>query len=74
MLTYRSSDNKELRDQNMTLDKYLDLLVRQNYLEKTKIIIPGGQHGDSETAEWRWGSRAELEFSEVAAAEFIQRV
>ncbi|ORX39287.1 MAGE family-domain-containing protein [Kockovaella imperatae] len=71
ILPYRSSDHRE---PPMTLDKYLDLMSRQGYLEKTKIPSPNGQPGEGESAEWRWGSRADLEFSEVAAADFIQRV
>lgn len=56
----------------MTLDKYLDLLAKQNYLEKTKIMGPGGNE-EGATIEWRWGSR-EAEFSEQAASLFIENV
>lgn len=53
----------------MTLDKYLDLLARQQYLEKVKI--PGQFHGEDIAAyEWRWGNR-EAEFSEQAASNWI---
>lgn len=58
----------------MTLDKYLDLLTKQNYLEKVKITNHGGAGGeDGTTIEWRWGNR-EVEFSEKAAASFIEKV
>jgi len=53
----------------LTLDKYLDLLAKQNYLEKTRIPAPDGAE-ENATIEWRWGAR-EAEFSEVAAAQFI---
>lgn len=67
ILPYNSPDNKE---PSMTLDKYLDLLAKQNYLEKTKIMGPGGQE-EGAVVEWRWGNR-EAEFSERAAAQFIE--
>ncbi|WWC91027.1 uncharacterized protein L201_005967 [Kwoniella dendrophila CBS 6074] len=68
ILSYTSTDSKE---PPMTLDKYLDLLARQNYLEKVKI--PGyGNTENSETCEWKWGQR-EIEFSEKDAAEFIEQ-
>jgi hypothetical protein len=56
----------------MTLDKYLDILARQQYLEKVKIQ---GQLGAGETAmyEWKWGNR-EAEFSEVAVQEWMTRM
>lgn len=67
ILPYTSPDAKE---PPMTLDKYLDLLARQQYLEKVKIA---GQplHGEESAAfEWRWGNR-EAEFSEQAASDWI---
>ena len=57
----------------MTFDKYLDLLQRQNYLEKTEIRGVGN-NADDVNIEWRWGSRADVEFSEKAAAAFIGKV
>ncbi|KAK4689364.1 hypothetical protein P7C73_g732, partial [Tremellales sp. Uapishka_1] len=54
----------------LTLDRYLELLERQNYLEKHKSNT--NADGKQEI-EWRWGSR-ELEFSEKAAAEFIAKL
>lgn len=66
ILPYSSPDAKE---PHMTLDKYLDLLARQQYLEKVKI--PGPTHGEeAATYEWRWGNR-EAEFSEQAASDWI---
>lgn len=66
ILPYSSPDGKELP---MTLDKYLDLLNRQQYLEKVKI--PGQHHsGEADKYEWRWGNR-EAEFSEQTAAKWI---
>lgn len=55
----------------MTLDKYLDLLDRQNYLTRVKLPHLGGTEGPP--IEWRWGGR-ELEFSEEQAAKFIEDV
>ncbi|WVW79536.1 hypothetical protein I302_101505 [Kwoniella bestiolae CBS 10118] len=66
ILPYSSTDSKEPR---LTLDKYLDLLARQNYLEKVKIPGHGAEGGES--YEWRWGQR-EVEFSEKDAARFIE--
>lgn len=69
ILPYTSPDAKE---PPMTLDKYLDLLARQQYLEKVKIA--GQIHGDESAAyEWRWGNR-EAEFSEQAASDWIIEV
>jgi hypothetical protein len=66
MLPYTSPDSKE---PPMTLDKYLDLLARQQYLEKVKIT--GQLHTEEVAAfEWRWGNR-EAEFSEQAASDWI---
>lgn len=56
----------------MTLDKYLDLLARQQYLEKVKIPGQLGA-GEAPVFEWRWGNR-EAEFSEKAASEWIIQV
>ena len=53
----------------MTLDKYLDLLSKQNYLEKIRIPSADGVE-ENAIVEWKWGSR-EIEFSEKAAAQFI---
>ncbi|WWD06919.1 hypothetical protein V865_005016 [Kwoniella europaea PYCC6329] len=70
ILPYSSTDSKE---PPLTLDKYLDLLAKQNYLEKVKI--PGHGHGGErvEQFEWRWGQR-EVEFSEKDAAKFIEQI
>ncbi|WVQ63737.1 uncharacterized protein L199_001890 [Kwoniella botswanensis] len=70
ILPYSSTDSKE---PPLTLDKYLDLLAKQNYLEKVKI--PGHGHGGEggEQYEWRWGQR-EVEFSEKDAARFIEQL
>ncbi|WWC98140.1 hypothetical protein V866_005031 [Kwoniella sp. B9012] len=70
ILPYSSTDSKE---PPLTLDKYLDLLAKQNYLEKAKI--PGHGHGGEggEQYEWRWGQR-EVEFSEKDAAKFIEQI
>lgn len=66
VLPYATPDTKE---DLLTLDKYLDLLAKQNYLEKTRIPAPDGAE-ENATIEWRWGAR-EAEFSQVAAAQFI---
>jgi hypothetical protein len=67
ILSYSSPDSKE---PHMTLDKYLDLLARQQYLEKVKVpVAPGVEPA----TEWRWGNR-EAEFTESAAAKFIESV
>ncbi|OCF79047.1 hypothetical protein I204_00991 [Kwoniella mangroviensis CBS 8886] len=72
ILPYSSSDSKE---PPLTLDKYLDLLAKQNYLEKVKIPGHGRGHGGEggEQFEWRWGQR-EVEFSEKDAAKFIEHI
>jgi hypothetical protein len=53
----------------MTLDKYLDLLHRQQYLEKKTVASQVG-NGDAAQFEWRWGNR-EAEFSEKAVQEWM---
>ncbi|WWC63856.1 uncharacterized protein I303_106461 [Kwoniella dejecticola CBS 10117] len=69
ILPYSSPDSKE---PYLTLDKYLDLLAKQNYLEKVRI--PGHGHGEGgDTFEWKWGQR-EVEFSEKDAATFIEQI
>lgn len=55
----------------LTLDKYLDLLDRQLYLQKVRVAKQGT--ADGFTIEWRWGQR-EVEFSEKAAARFIEEL
>lgn len=55
----------------LTLQKYLDLLDRQHYLQKVRIPNPAAL--DSPSIEWRWGQR-QVEFSEQAAATFIENV
>ena len=67
ILSYASPDSKE---PHLTLDRYLDVLARQQYLEKVKV--PGAP-GFEATTEWRWGNR-EAEFSETAAATFIEKM
>ena len=66
-LPFASPDSK---DPALTLDRYLDLLAKQNYLEKVKTPGASG-HSESANIEWRWGYR-EAEFSEKAAAKFIE--
>ncbi|BEI85820.1 hypothetical protein CcaverHIS002_0601070 [Cutaneotrichosporon cavernicola] len=56
----------------ITLEQFMDVLAKQNYLEKTKHKHAGGD-GPAEEIEWRWGSR-EAEFSEKAAAAFIEKL
>jgi len=68
VLPYSSLDAIE---GGLTLDRYLELLNKQNYLEKTKIVGHNGPDGEGSSIEWRWGSR-EIEFSEKAAAAFIE--
>ncbi|WOO78544.1 uncharacterized protein LOC62_02G002091 [Vanrija pseudolonga] len=80
VLPYHSEDSKE---PPLTLDKYLELLTKLNYLEKVGLqmfnrtrshtqVVTRSTAGPAEPSkiEWRWGSR-EAEFSEKAAAEFI---
>lgn len=69
VLPYTSPDGKDV---SITLDKYLDLLHRQQYLEKVKIVSQVGP-GDAAAFEWRWGSR-EAEFSEKAVQEWMTRL
>jgi hypothetical protein len=66
LLPYSSPDG---RAAELTVDKYLELLAQQQYLEKVKT---SGQLHSAEAAqfEWRWGNR-EAEFSEQAAAQMI---
>ena len=66
LLPYNTPDTKEPL---ITLDKYLDVLAKQNYLEKIRIPAPDGVE-ENAMIEWKWGSR-EAEFSEKAAAQFI---
>ncbi|TXT09121.1 hypothetical protein VHUM_02595 [Vanrija humicola] len=69
VLPWASEDSKE---PPVTLDKYLDLLAKLNYLEK--VVTPSASGpGEPPTITWRWGSR-EAEFSEAAAAEFIASI
>jgi len=56
----------------MTLDKYLDLLDKQQYLEKVKIVSQVG-NADAAQFEWRWGNR-EAELSEKAVQEWVTRL
>jgi hypothetical protein len=55
----------------LTLDRYLDVLDSQHYLQKVKIANPAAAEGH--TIDWRWGQR-QVEFSEKAAAKFIEEV
>ncbi|KAA1473317.1 MAGE-domain-containing protein [Dentipellis sp. KUC8613] len=71
----------------MPLDTYLNHLVRQGYLDRTRIGSSGrssgkrsrptqtqtqGGNDDGETTwEWRWGPRAGAEVGEVAIARFV---
>ncbi|KGB75826.2 hypothetical protein CNBG_1664 [Cryptococcus deuterogattii R265] len=69
VLPYASKDTS---DPFLTLDKYLDLLAKYQYLEKIKNPGPMGQP-EGGTIEWRWGSR-EAEFSSIAAAKFMEEI
>ncbi|WVQ74445.1 hypothetical protein IAR50_004046 [Cryptococcus sp. DSM 104548] len=70
VLPYSSKDST---GDLLTLDKYLDQLNRTRYLEK--IDIPGTGGGrEGASCEWKWGARAEVEFSTKAAAKFIEEV
>lgn len=69
VLPYTSSDSKE---PPLTLDKYLSELEKAKYLEKRTTPGVNGAE-DKATIEWRIGSR-EIEFSESAAAQFIEDV
>lgn len=68
LLPYTSTAAKE---PPLTLDKYLDVLDKQNYL--TKVKLPNMSANDGPAVEWQWGGR-ELEFSEEMAAKFIEDV
>lgn len=66
----------------MTLEKYIDVLAKQNYLEKVgfrKTLLTRQMKRSNPSApegfsyELRWGSR-EAEFSEEAALAFIERL
>ena len=70
ILPYSSKDSKE---PHMTLDRYLDLLAKQGYLDKIKVPAPNRLE-EGASFEWRWGTRPMVEFSEKAAAAFIQQV
>ncbi|WVR08920.1 hypothetical protein IAU60_005979 [Kwoniella sp. DSM 27419] len=69
ILPYVSADS---RDPPLTLDKYMDLLAKQAYLDKVKLPAPAG-NPEGQTYEWRWGQR-EAEFSESDAAMFIEQI
>ncbi|ODN97304.1 hypothetical protein L198_03867 [Cryptococcus wingfieldii CBS 7118] len=70
VLPYSSKDNT---GDLLTLDKFLDQLARTRYLEK--IDIPGHGGGrEGASCEWKWGARAEVEFSTKAAAKFIEEI
>ncbi|KAF9078267.1 MAGE family-domain-containing protein [Rhodocollybia butyracea] len=72
---------------NMTIDTYLQHLIRQGYLDRFMVGEAGkaakaGKRGRTSTAagnddeegnkyEWRWGIRAQSEIGEKAVAEFI---
>ena len=68
-LPFTSTDSHEA---GLTLDKYLDLLAKQNYLEKVKLP-PDNAHPEGDT-EWKWGSRADAEVSEKSAARFVEQM
>ncbi|KAK8844165.1 hypothetical protein IAR55_006959 [Kwoniella newhampshirensis] len=69
IIPYVTTDSNEPR---LTLDKYLEVLAKQSYLEKIKLPGPVG-NADAGVIEWRWGNR-EAEFPEKAAAEFIEEI
>lgn len=65
----------------LTLTAFLNLLVKQSYLEKLKSAAPGGatqaaqnQKGGDAAVQWRWGSRAEAEIGEVGVARFLKAI
>nr|ODN90611.1 hypothetical protein L203_01722 [Cryptococcus depauperatus CBS 7841] len=64
--------SKDVTEPPLTLDRYLDLLARQSYLEKIKEPGPNGQ-AEGGLIEWRWGYR-ESEFSYKAAGKFIEEI
>ncbi|OXC60434.1 hypothetical protein C358_04148 [Cryptococcus neoformans MW-RSA852] len=64
--------SKDTTDPHLTLDKYLELLAKYQYLEKIKNLGPMGQP-EGGTIEWKWGSR-EAEFSSKAAAKFMEEI
>lgn len=64
--------SKDTTDPHLTLDKYLELLAKYQYLEKIKNLGPMGQP-EGGTIEWKWGSR-EAEFSSKAAAKFMEEM
>ena len=73
-----------------SLQKFLDQLLKQQYLEVTSSVVTRGTtqqntqrrgrrsaegaNGGDERMEWRWGPRAEVEIGEVAVADFVSAV
>ncbi|KAJ7621120.1 MAGE family-domain-containing protein [Roridomyces roridus] len=69
----------------LTLDAYLTLLLRQNYLDRQQVGGDAAKKGKGakrgrvtqaddeggQTYEWRWGARAQSEVGEKAIAEFV---
>jgi hypothetical protein len=51
----------------------MDLLHRQQYIEKVKIVSQLGPGDVAAAFEWRWGNR-EAEFSEKAVQEWMTRL
>lgn len=64
--------SKDTTDPHLTLDKYLELLAKYQYLEKIKNPGPMGQP-EGGTIEWKWGSR-EAEFSSKSAGKFMEEM
>jgi hypothetical protein len=71
---------------NITVDTYLNSLIRQGYLQRSaagdpkskkggpgKRVRPtqGGGEDDGTTWEWRWGHRAHSEIGEKGLAQFM---
>ena len=73
--------------ERMNMEDYLSHLMKQSYLDRVKVSVPGTQapaasqaprrknrandDDDQATYEWRWGSRAHAEISERSVAEFM---
>lgn len=71
---------------DLTIDSYLQLLIKQGYLDRVKVGNTTGQkggkrsrvgaarHDDEEGSvdyEWRWGERSHFEISEQGVSDFI---
>ncbi|KAK4700416.1 hypothetical protein P7C70_g5830, partial [Phenoliferia sp. Uapishka_3] len=70
------------KENGLSMQKFLNQLASQGYLEKGKSGT-GATQGKSQknqqqsgdpTVEWKWGARAETEIGEVGVARFVQTI